>query len=301
MKIAVIMNAASGTSGEEADERERRIREAFEAAGVTPAIHRVEPAELTDRAKEIAIGHDVVVAAGGDGTVSAIAGALADQKTSVAVLPMGTLNHFARDVGIPLDLGEAAAAIAAGHVKRIDVGEVNGRVFVNNSSVGLYPETVIHRDRERARSGRGKWTAMALAAWRVLKRFPLLRACVRMPEKSVTCATPLIFVGNNEYTVNVLQLGERQALDRGTLSLYMMRCRGRLYMFWLMVRAILGRLDAVRDFEAVTTTEVEVRLRQRMLKVALDGEVIQMRSPLRYRVRPRALSVIVPAAVAKAA
>ncbi len=297
MKIAVLMNAASGTSGAEADVREQQIREAFNAAGVEPAIHRVEPAELATRAREIANEVDVVVAAGGDGTVSAIAGALAGGKTTLAVLPMGTLNHFARDVGIPTDLKEAAAAIAAGRVKRIDVGEVNGHVFINNSSVGLYPETVIHRDKERAQNGRGKWTAMVLAAIRVLRRFPLLRACVSFEGRSVVSSTPLIFVGNNEYTINVLQLGERAHLDRGQLSLYMMRCKGRLYMFWLMVRAIVGRLDALRDFEAFTTTEVVVRLRERVLKIALDGEVIRLRSPLRYRVRPQALSVIVPAAV----
>jgi diacylglycerol kinase family enzyme len=293
--IAVIMNAASGTSGEQADERERHIREAFAAAGVEPEIHRVEPARLTERACEIAATADVVVAAGGDGTVSAIAAALAGTDTPVAVLPMGTLNHFARDAGIPLDLTAAAATIVAGHAKQIDVGEVNGRVFVNNSSVGLYPETVMDRDRERKQHGRSKWVAMALAAWRVLRRFPLLSACVRFPDRQVSCATPLIFVGNNEYTVNVLQLGERAQLDRGQLSLYMMRCRGRLYMFWLMVRAILGRLDAVRDFEAVMTNEVVVRLRKRDLTVALDGEVVHMRSPLAYRIRPRALRVIVPA------
>jgi diacylglycerol kinase family enzyme len=296
MKIAVIMNATSGPRAEEADERAQHIREAFAAAGVEPAIHHVEPSKLASSAAEIAGHTDLVVAAGGDGTMSAVAGALADGETPVAVLPMGTMNHFARDIGMPLDLTTAAAAIVAGHAKRIDVGEVNGRVFINNSSVGLYPETVIDRDRERARTGRSKWSAMGLAALRVLRRFPLLSASVTSGDgRSTACATPLIFVGNNEYTVNVLQLGERTHLDRGRLSLYMMRCKGRLHMFWLMVRAILGRLDAVRDFEALTTGEVIVRLRQRELKVAVDGEVESMRSPLRFRVRPRALRVIVPA------
>jgi len=297
VKIAVLMNASSGKCGDEAEERERKIREAFQAAGVDPEIHCVEPSELTSSVAEIARGADLVVAAGGDGTVSAIAAALAGGNIPLAVLPMGTLNHFARDVGMPLDLTEAAAAIVAGHTTHVDVGEVNGRVFINNSSVGLYPETVIDRDRERAKTGRGKWSAMILAALRVLHRFPLLSASITLPDRQVVAKTPLIFVGNNEYTVNVLQLGERERLDRGRLSLYMMRCKGRLYMFWLMVRAILGRLDAVRDFEATTAKEVRVRLRQRQLKVALDGEVIQMRSPLEFRIRPRALAVIVPATV----
>ncbi len=302
MRIAVVMNAAAGSIGAEADERARAIREAFVAAGVEPEIHRVEPQRLAARVREIAAsGVDVVVAAGGDGTVSSIAGALAGGDVPLAVLPLGTLNHFARDLKMPQDLGDAAAAIVGGEQKRIDVGEVNGRVFVNNSSVGLYPETVIQREEDRKQTGRHKWTAMAIAAMRVLRRFPLLAACIALPHRSVVCATPLIFVGNNEYKVNVLQLGEREHLDRGRLSLYLMRCRGRLYMFWLMVRAILGRLDAVRDFEAETAEEVVVRLRHRVLKVAVDGEVESMRSPLRYRIRAGALPVIVPRAAEAAA
>ncbi|MGE0399472.1 MAG: diacylglycerol kinase family protein [Kofleriaceae bacterium] len=300
MKIAVIMNAAAGSIGAEADVRARAIREAFQAAGVRPEIHRVEPARLAARVREIAAsGVDVVVAAGGDGTVSSIAGALAGGDVPLAVLPLGTLNHFARDLGMPQDLEEAAAAIVGGEHKRIDVGEVNGRVFVNNSSVGLYPETVMSREQDRKQTGRSKWHAMAIAAMRVLKRFPLLRACIVLPHRSVVCATPLIFVGNNEYTVNVLQLGQRAQLDAGHLSLYLMRCRGRLYMFWLMVRAILGRLDAVRDFEAETAQEVIVRLRHRVLRVAVDGEVEPMRSPLHYKIRPGALLVITPRARAQ--
>lgn len=292
------MNAAAGSIRDAADERARAIREAFAAAGVEPEIHRIEPDRLATRVREIAASVDVVIAAGGDGTVSSIAGALAGGDVPLAVLPLGTLNHFARDLGMPEDLAEAAAAIVGGENKRIDVGEVNGRVFVNNSSVGLYPETVISRDQDRKKSGRSKWTAMAIAAMRVLKRFPLLAACIVLPHRSVVCSTPLIFIGNNEYTVNVLQLGQRAHLDRGRLSLYFMRCRGRLYMFWLMVRAILGRLDAVRDFEVETAEEVIVKLRRRVLRVAVDGEVEPMRSPLHYRIRPRALSVIVPRAQA---
>ncbi|MBA2541704.1 MAG: NAD(+)/NADH kinase [Deltaproteobacteria bacterium] len=289
------MNASAGTGGEEAEKREQLIREAFQAAGVEPVIHGIEPGRLGSTFEELARGADLIVAAGGDGTVSAIAGALAGGDVPLAVLPMGTLNHFAKDLGMPQELKAAAAAIVGGRIKRVDVGEVNGRVFINNSSVGLYPETVINRDRERARTGRGKWSAMALAAVRVLRRFPLLSACITLPERTFVAKTPLIFVGNNEYTINVLQLGERAELDRGQLSLYMMRCRGRLYMFWLMVRAIVGSLDAVRDFEAVTSSEVVVRLRQRHLQVAVDGEVVPMRSPLRYRIRPLALAVMFPA------
>jgi diacylglycerol kinase family enzyme len=215
----------------------------------------------------------------------------------MAVLPLGTLNHFAKDLGLPTELAAAARAIADGQVDRVDVGEVNGRCFVNNSSIGLYPEIVLHRDAERQRTGRRKWVAHLAAAWRVLRRFPLLALRVATRDRSMVTRTPLLFVGNNEYQISLLDLGGRARLDGGRLGLYMVRCRGRLRMFWLMLRAILQRLDQVRDFEAESVEEARVDLRRRSVDVALDGEVARLRPPLRYRIRPRALPVIRPVGV----
>ncbi len=282
MKVAVIMNAGAG-AGADGDDRSEKIREAFAAAGVEIELHPTEPSDLQATAKRLAATDvDAVIAAGGDGTVSAVAGALAGGVMPMGVLPLGTLNHFAHDLGISDDLVVAAAAIAANKTQRVDVGEVNGRVFVNNSSVGLYPETVMSRDEEQRRTGRGKWSAMLLALARVLRRFPLLAVSVALPERNLIAKTPLIIIGNNEYIINALELGKRARLDAGHLSIYMMRCTGRLGMFSLMVRAILQRLEAVQDFEAETAEEVVVRLRRRRLNVALDGEVVRMSSPLRY-------------------
>ncbi len=294
MKVAVIMNAGAGT-GANGDDRTEAVRAAFAAAGVEIELHPTPPKELVDTAKRLAGTQvDAVVAAGGDGTVSAVAGALAGGVMPLAVLPLGTLNHFAHDLGMPDDLAAAAVLIAAGKLQRVDVGEVNGRVFVNNSSVGLYPETVMSRDEEQRRTGRGKWSAMALATARVLKRFPLLAVSVALPERNLIAKTPLIFVGNNEYTINMLQLGKRARLDAGHLSVYLMRCKGRFGMFSLMMRAILQRLEAIQDFEAEVAEQVVVRLPRRHLNVAVDGEVVRMSSPLRYKIRPGALPVIVP-------
>ncbi len=294
MKVAVIMNAGAG-AGASGDDRTETIKAAFAAAGVEIELHPTPPDELVATAKRLACTSvDAVIAAGGDGTVSAVAGALAGGEMPLGVMPLGTLNHFAHDLGMPDDLAAAALLIAACKLQKVDVGEVNGRVFINNSSVGLYPETVISRDEEQARNGRGKWSAMLLASARVMKRFPLLAVSVALPGRNLLAKTPLIFVGNNEYTINALQLGKRARLDAGHLSLYLMRCKGRLGMFSLMVRAILQRLEAIQDFEAETAEAVVVRLRHRRLNVALDGEVVRMSSPLYYKIRPGALSVIVP-------
>lgn len=295
MKVAVIMNASAGSIGEEGrQKREQEVLDAFAAADVGVELFVCEPAELAETAKRAASsGVDAVVAAGGDGTVSAVAGALAGGTVPLGVLALGTLNHFAQDLGIPLNLEEAAKAIAAQRATYIDIGEVNGRSFVNNSSIGLYPEMVVKRDLEQRLRRVGKWRAMALAAWRVLRRFPLLSVRVVTPERSLAATTPFVFVGNNEYTINALTLGQRARLDGGQLGLYMMRCQGRLMMFWLMVRAILQRLDAVTDFEVEAVTEARVHLgKGRRLRVAVDGEVWPMVSPLCYRIRVGALAVL---------
>ena len=299
MKVAVVLNAGAGSVCEE---QTQRVKDAFRAAGVDADVFPTEGAKLAERARELAkSGVDAVVAAGGDGSVSAVASALVGSDTPLAVLPLGTLNHFAHDIGMPDDLAEAARAIATRRLERIDVGSINGQTFVNNSSIGLYPEMVLHREEERRRTGKSKWWAMVVAAGRVLKRFPLLAVRLVTPKGTLVSAAPFVFVGNNEYEVNALNLGKRLRLDRGRLSLYMVRCRGRLHMFWLMVRALLQRLEAVRDFEFQTVGELEVKLHKRHLKVSVDGEVVTLGSPLHYRVLAGALPVRLPPAVAQTA
>jgi len=295
MKVAVIMNAGAGSIGEDNQrERAEAIRAAFAAAGVEVELHACPGAQLTDTARTAAnSGVDAVVAAGGDGTVSAVATALAGGDVPMAVLPLGTLNHFARDLGMPDDLTEAARAIATQTRERVDVGEVNGRVFVNNASIGLYPELVLSRDAEQKATGHSKYRAMMTAGWRLLRRFPLLLVHLEAGDVALRLRTPFVFVGNNPYQLSPRALGQRPHLDRGTLSVYVPRCEGRAKLFWLLTRAILQRLEAVDDFEARDVTAVEVVLHHRHhVKVAIDGEVVTMASPLRFRIRPGALVVL---------
>jgi diacylglycerol kinase family enzyme len=299
MRVAVVLNSGAGTSdSSKCEALARRLEKAFSDASVEAKVHVCTGAELAPTARRAAAsGVDAVVAAGGDGTVSTVACALVGGEVPVAVLPLGTLNHFAMDVGMPLGLEEAVAAIASGRRARLDVGEVNGRCFVNNSSIGLYPEMVMQREAQRREVGRGKWLAMVLASLRVLKRFPLLRVRVETPEGELRSTTPFVFIGNNDYETSALSLGSRARLDGGHLSLYMIHCRGRFHMFWLMVRALVGRLEELRDFEFQLVHVVVVAPHKRRLQVSLDGEVMTMTSPLRYRILPRALPVYAPAAL----
>jgi diacylglycerol kinase family enzyme len=205
------------------------------------------------------------------------------------------LNHFAKDLGIPTDLAGAAGVVAAGHLRNVDVAEVNGLIFVNNSSIGLYPHMVVHRDRQAKLLGIGKPLATLLAALHTLHRFPRRRLWVQAAGRHEHYRSPCLFVGNNEYRLELPMLGKRQCLDAGELCVYVARPRRPLGLLWLALRAAFGGLNAARDLDMLRLDEVEVGSRARRLPVSRDGEVEVMRPPLRYRIRPGALRVLAPA------
>jgi diacylglycerol kinase family enzyme len=296
VKVRVIVNRQGGTLKAGDDDGEMKLREAFAAAGVEADIRLTEPDKLSDALAEAAKapGLDALVAGGGDGTLSCAAGHLAGTGRPLGILPLGTLNHLARDAGIPADLEEAAAIIAAGHVREIDLAEVNGRTFVNNSSVGLYPDMVRLREAEQERKDRSKRLAMLSASLATLRHFRRHRLWISAQGLEAPIDTPLLFVGNNRYAVNLFGLGRRDALDAGELCLYAIRARSRLGMFWAGIRGIFGRLDQQRDFVAIYVAEAEVSSDRDMLTISADGETVRTEMPLRYRIRPKALKLIVP-------
>jgi diacylglycerol kinase family enzyme len=289
MKAVVLLNSQAGSGGAEPE----RVGAALAAAGVDAEVRAVPGDELPSVARAAAAaGAAAVVAAGGDGTVAAVAGALAGTPTPLGILPLGTFNHFARDLGLPLDLRDAARVIAAGRVRPVDVGEANGRVFVNNASIGLYPLAV--RDRE-ARRVLPRKLAMVLALLRMVARLPLLRLRLRIPGADLPRRTPILFVGNNAYEMRLLAPQRRPVLDGGALQVLVVRRRSRIGLVALALRALAGRLDAARDLEALAPTRLEVwgRAGHRLL-VATDGEVHRMEAPVALRIRPRDLRVLAP-------
>jgi diacylglycerol kinase family enzyme len=297
MKVRAIVNRHGGTLKGGGGDAEASLRGAFAAAGVDADIRLTDPEHIFDALQEgaAAPGLDALVAGGGDGTLSCAAGHLAGTGRPLGILPLGTLNHLARDAGIPSGLDEAAAVIAAGHIREIDLAEVNGRIFVNNSSVGLYPDMVRLREAEQERRGRGKRLAMLSASLATLRHFRRHRLWISAAGMEAPVRTPMLFVGNNRYQVNLFGLGRRDALDEGELCLYAIRARSRLHLFWAGIRGIFGRLDQQRDFVTAYVAELEVSADRGQLIIAADGETVRMEMPLRYRILPRALRLIVPA------
>jgi diacylglycerol kinase family enzyme len=294
----VIVNAGSGQGNDRA--LVDRLARLFKAARLEAKIELAHGGEEIGAAvmSAVAARPRLVVAGGGDGTVSSVAAALVDTGIALGVLPLGTLNHFAKDLGVPLELADAVAVLSEGREDRVDVGEVNGRIFINNSSLGLYPDIVRDRERQRRRLGRGKWPALVWATIAALRRYPFLAVRLSIDGQEAVRRTPFVFIGNNEYSMEGFAIGERSGLADGRLSLYVAQRPGRWRLLLLALRALTGRLRQARDFDAMLATAIVIQSRHRRLRVATDGEVTEMTPPLQYRVRPGALVVMRPQASA---
>lgn len=291
--IDVIVNAGSGAGA--GAEIKNKLTKAFAAEKLDVRVLVAQKgSQLPELANRAAQGEaQIIVAAGGDGTIGTVAAALVGTKKTLGVLPLGTLNHFSKDLRIPQDLAEAVRVIAENHTTEIDVGEVNGRIFINNSSIGLYPRIVRRRERQQ-QIGKSKWYAAFWAAVSVFRRYPFLNVRLRFERKLIERETPFVFVGNNEYELHSFNIGGRQNLADGLLSVYVLHRTGRLGLTLLALRSIFGILREAEDFDEYLTDEITIQTRRKRLLVARDGEVEVMQSPLKYRIRPKELRVIVP-------
>ena len=294
--IAVVLNDSSGTGGCEA--KARQLDKIFAEAGREARITiATSGSEIRDRAERaLREGCELLVAGGGDGTINTVASALVSDGANIplGVLPLGTLNHFAKDLGIPLELEQAARVVLDGVVCRVDVGEVNGRLFLNNSSLGVYPAVVRLRERYRA-SGLGKWIAAFWAGLAVLRRSPFMAVKLIVEEQNVVRRTPFVFVGNNEYKMEGLHAGSRDSLVRRRLAVYVLNAERRVGLARLALQVLIKGIGQVKELDLITAPEATIETLRRRLQVALDGEVIVLQSPLNYKIKPAALRVHVPA------
>ncbi len=247
------------------------------------------PEEVAERARAaVSEGAAFVGMAGGDASIRTVAEALAGSPVPLLVVPAGATNHFARDLGLT-DLGASARALAAGHVREVDLGEVNGRCFVNNSSVGIYAQLIAKREGWRHR-GLPKGLAVMLASVEELVATDSVPVVLGGREVWAW----MVFVGNNHYGARPVALARRAHLDRGVLDLRVVRAEHRLSRLRLIAALTSGRMGRSGVVEEKLVEAVEVGL-EPGTEVTLDGEVVELHPPLRYRSRPGALRVLVPA------
>jgi diacylglycerol kinase family enzyme len=275
---------------------------AAEAQAALAATNRFEVRELAGDAigeavrEAVARGARRVVVAGGDGTVGAAAAAVIGSETELAVLPGGTLNHFARDLGIPTDLTAAAEVAAGGAVRRADVASVNGRIFLNTSSVGAY--VVFVRAREQLERHMGYRLASVLAAVRTLWRLHRFQIELEVAGERRTYVTPLVFIGVGERELRLPLLGNRVPDGEAGLQVFVVRGRTRAALFALALAAAARGVkvaSATPRLDSFVVDRLRIVMRRPRGNVAVDGELVPMVSPLEYEIHRDALAVVVPA------
>lgn len=253
-------------------------------------------AQLVQMATRLAREDDrLIVAGGGDGTLNAVAAPLIGTDKVFGILPLGTFNHFAKDLRIPLDLAEAVKVIHQGYTTRVDVGRVNDHYFLNNSSIGIYSTFVRRRKRQEQLYKRSKWRAFWGAALTLIGRYPVLDLYLTAHQQELSRRTPFLFVGNNQYQWNGPGIGQRSQLDQGHLSIFIAHPTSRWGLIRLAWRALFGALQPGIDCDAFLATEARIQTRRNHIHVAADGEVFSMKgATLHYQICPRALEVIIP-------
>ena len=291
----VVLNPRAGTALG-AGVTEDKLRTRFAEAGLQATV---ADGESLDARIQSAVNSDsdVIVAAGGDGTVTAVASALVGTKKILCVLPLGTVNRVARDLNIPLDLNEAFAALAGMEPKRIDVGEVNGRFFLHMVVIGLVPGLAAGREQIRGKKGPSAMLGLFRYFFRRLKRTRRLALIVEPQSKDARVErVKAIAVANNAYDEGLGRFFSRRELDRGYLTLYLLRRSSILDFLRLAVKMVLGRWreDAALDIKYAKAANI--RSSKAKLQVMLDGEVQSLDGTLHFRIRPRALSVLAPVA-----
>lgn len=227
-----------------------------------------------------------IAVVGGDGTISAVASKLVGTPVILVPLPGGTLNHFTKDLGIPQEMDKALGGLRTAKIRKIDTGSINDRIFVNNSSIGMYPTTL--RMRRRYETYIGKWPAAVLAMLLALVQFRSYR--ISIGDKDVT--TPFVFVGNNEYRLDTFGTAERRKLNAGHLCVFIAKTTSRWKVARIAFWTLAGRPHELDEFEVRSVESLVVHARRPFLQVAYDGEVRRMRTPLRYSSQKKSLHVM---------
>jgi diacylglycerol kinase family enzyme len=286
--FTVLMNIRSGSF---TDESRKAVADAFVRAGLDARIVALTGPELQGAAEKAAAAGNALVAAGGDGTVSTVAAVAVRTGATFGVIPLGTLNHFAKDAGIPLEIEPAVAAVAAGRVAPLDTGELNGRTFVNNASVGFYARIVRERQLEQRR-GHSKWIAFAMGLARAWRRYRQMTVRMTVDGKALVRRTPFVFVGNGDYIDEGPSLGRRRSLTSGHLWISLAPECSRGEMLVLVLRALAGRLTPDVKLEELRAAEVTIEPRGSGGGVAMDGELVVTSPPFTCAIQPAKLRTL---------
>jgi YegS/Rv2252/BmrU family lipid kinase len=236
----------------------------------------------------------VIVAAGGDGTLNAVAKALLGSNIPLGILPLGTFNYVARVLNIPIDIMQAAEVIATGQIRSIHVAKINDQIYLNNASLGLYPLFIQRRELYNAKFGRFPLHAYTSGLDVLIRDRKELKLEVEVDGKTYPVKTPLIFFGNNQLQLAEMKLRIAKCAEQGQVAGVVVAKSDKLTLFRMLLQLIRGELEQAPDVYSFAADDVKVFSRREKLTVALDGEIVEMRPPLHITVQKNAVNIMVP-------
>ena len=243
--------------------------------------------------QHMARGRGLFVAAGGDGTINSVIQALVNTDAILGVVPVGTFNHFARDLGLPLDWRNALDVVISGATRQVDAARVNERFFVNNVSMGLYPELVARRE-EKGRDY-ARWKARAYAVIATLQKYPHVSVTVETEHHQEVIRTQVLMVSNNSYDLSRIGIQvPRSTLEEGRLTIYWLPHLRRLALMRFVAHFLAGRVREAPGFRSFRTMRAKMQSPRPRLQLGIDGEVFTMDTPLIITIVPKSLLVRVP-------
>jgi diacylglycerol kinase family enzyme len=294
---SVIVNESSGSHA--TDTLRTDIEQAFERLGMSVqllTLNRKALATSRETAVEklIESARGVLAVAGGDGTVNAVASACRKLRRPLGILPAGTFNYVARNLGLPVDMAEGARVIAAGHAEPIPVGEINGRLFLNNAGLGLYSHMIEERELAKRRFGRHRIVAFLSGLKILTEPHPLYHIHISADGREITLKTTTLIFGVNALQLANYNVEAAKFVEKGQLAVLSLRLDSRLDIARAAWAALHGKMEAAQNVDATGATAVRVTTRRRALKVAIDGEIVVLRPPLEVRLVRDALQVFMP-------
>lgn len=300
MRVTVLANLRAGFFSEnDFQARRRRLERDLNGAFSRCTIRWSEPEGMAGVLDEIRRSDaEVVILMGGDGTVSQATNALAGGDKAIGVLPGGTFNWIAQDLGMPLSMDLAVQALADGRIVPVDAGDMDGRLFLHNVSLGLHTVTVRTRDEYRRKLGVNKAVAAAFALLRTAWHPPLLHGYLESEENAEFIRAPFVFIGMNRFDTESMAFLRRESLDDGRLSVfYAARFSrpARLRIFRMALYTIIKRrMKEVPELSSFWVPSLTLKSRKSRLKVVADGEMVDVETPIHFRVRHRYLRMVVP-------
>jgi diacylglycerol kinase family enzyme len=280
VKTVFVYNPKSGSAQSKSE-----LQKLTAAANIHIDIWLPINAQFSQKLTELLKNPIRVLAYGGDGTISSVAGLLAGTSSVLVPLPGGTLNHFSKDLGVSQDIETALGELHTWAQQKIDIASVNDHYFINNSSIGVYARSLETRDQLSGKVA--KWPA---AIWATLKEIVQFRT-YKVQLNNTWHRTPLMFIGNNHYSLSSGKLGVRHKINTGKLSIYIAKASSRLAMFGIGIGLLIGKkADLIEEKSGEST----IRFKNKQVVVSVDGEKIRMTTPLTYRIHQAALTVLIP-------